>query len=225
MEQNELTHWGILGMKWGVRRYQNKDGSLTPAGKKRQKAKEAEVEETPEQKRARLLKSTDANELYKERALLTTAEINERLSRIDTERRLGEVAARTKKTGMERLDKVLKTARKVDEAYKFVSESYMGKQLMKSLGLSKDSTSKTTDYLKKKVGEFTDDELKNAVTRMQREKTFNGLLKELDEAKNPKKTATKNLIGDLSDLTDDQVKDVLNRLRDEETVRNKLSNR
>lgn len=33
--ENELQHHGILGMKWGVRRYQNKDGSLTPAGKKR----------------------------------------------------------------------------------------------------------------------------------------------------------------------------------------------
>lgn len=31
----ELRHAGIKGMKWGVRRYQNKDGSLTPAGKKR----------------------------------------------------------------------------------------------------------------------------------------------------------------------------------------------
>lgn len=30
-----LAHHGILGMKWGIRRYQNKDGSLTPAGKKR----------------------------------------------------------------------------------------------------------------------------------------------------------------------------------------------
>lgn len=35
MVNNELVHHGILGMKWGVRRYQNKDGSLTPAGKKR----------------------------------------------------------------------------------------------------------------------------------------------------------------------------------------------
>lgn len=32
---NELTHWGIKGMKWGERRYRNKDGSLTAAGKKR----------------------------------------------------------------------------------------------------------------------------------------------------------------------------------------------
>ena len=31
----ELYHWGIKGMKWGVRRFQEKDGSLTPAGKKR----------------------------------------------------------------------------------------------------------------------------------------------------------------------------------------------
>lgn len=35
MEKTELQHWGIKGMKWGVRRYRNKDGTLTPAGKKR----------------------------------------------------------------------------------------------------------------------------------------------------------------------------------------------
>lgn len=34
-DSSELCHWGIKGMKWGVRRFQNKDGSLTPAGKKR----------------------------------------------------------------------------------------------------------------------------------------------------------------------------------------------
>lgn len=33
--ENELYHYGKKGMKWGVRRYQNKDGSLTPAGQKR----------------------------------------------------------------------------------------------------------------------------------------------------------------------------------------------
>lgn len=33
--ESELVHHGIKGQKWGVRRYQNKDGSLTSAGKKR----------------------------------------------------------------------------------------------------------------------------------------------------------------------------------------------
>lgn len=34
--ENYLSHHGIKGQKWGVRRFQNKDGSLTAAGKKRQ---------------------------------------------------------------------------------------------------------------------------------------------------------------------------------------------
>ena len=33
--ENELYHHGVKGQRWGVRRYQNKDGSLTYAGKKR----------------------------------------------------------------------------------------------------------------------------------------------------------------------------------------------
>ena len=32
---NELAHSGVKGMRWGIRRYQNEDGSLTEAGKKR----------------------------------------------------------------------------------------------------------------------------------------------------------------------------------------------
>lgn len=35
IRNGEIYHWGIKGMKWGVRRYQNPDGTLTPAGRKR----------------------------------------------------------------------------------------------------------------------------------------------------------------------------------------------
>ena len=45
---DELTHWGIKGMKWGVRRYQNDDGSLTDAGKRRYAS---EVESLKEKER------------------------------------------------------------------------------------------------------------------------------------------------------------------------------
>ena len=41
---NELQHWGIKGQKWGVRRYQNADGSLTPAGIKRYRDDAAKIE-------------------------------------------------------------------------------------------------------------------------------------------------------------------------------------
>ena len=41
-----LAHYGVLGMKWGVRRYQNADGSLTAKGKKKYSSAYSKVKTT-----------------------------------------------------------------------------------------------------------------------------------------------------------------------------------
>ena len=57
---DELVHWGIKGMRWGIRRYQNADGSLTAAGRKRRDKLEAELKELGGKKRG--AKSTATTE-------------------------------------------------------------------------------------------------------------------------------------------------------------------
>lgn len=65
--ENELMHWGIKGMKWGVRRYQNKDGSLTPAGKKRYDKEMAKLKEEEKIVKNKLRTQAKLNKLDEKR--------------------------------------------------------------------------------------------------------------------------------------------------------------
>lgn len=65
--ENELMHWGIKGMKWGIRRYQNKDGSLTPAGRKRYAQEMAKLKEEEKIAKNKLRTQAKLNKLEDKR--------------------------------------------------------------------------------------------------------------------------------------------------------------
>ena len=196
MENSELKHWGIKGMKWGIRRYQNKDGSLTRAGKKRQadnlekarqakKAKQDEIRER-EEKRSKLLKSTDASELYKNRDLLSTEEINERLNRLNAEQRLSQLSNQTKSTGMDKVNKALAVGRKINEVYEFTNTPVM-KALKKQLGLEKTEKRLGLDKVYEMRDKLSDKQLQDALKRASTEKAIKKIL---DEREAERKTST-----------------------------------
>lgn len=70
-------------MKWGIRRFRNKDGSYTTAGKARYGKKR-----TRRPSHDRLIASRDADEIYKYRKYYTDQELQGRLNRLNTEENL-----------------------------------------------------------------------------------------------------------------------------------------
>lgn len=86
--QNELYHHGILGMKWGVRRYQNKDGSLTPAGKKRYAKLNSELN------KLRPGTSKDRQSEYNKHAGVSDDELKARIARLKLEDEYSQLASK-----------------------------------------------------------------------------------------------------------------------------------
>lgn len=248
INEQELYHYGVMGMKWGRRRYQNRDGSLTNAGKRhyekdmnklkaekkklrneertkkkiqKLKALESEVDtmkkkskqpekeetpaETPEQKRGRLLNSTDAKELYKNKDLLTTAELNDRINRIDTEARLkSKISLEQQKTGMDYVNGKIQSAtrnisnvvnlfRSVDSAYSSVANSAIGKKLAKELGVEQKKKDFNLDKFWMNRNSKSTQEILDANKRLLAEESIRKVKESRAEAEKKERESKSNL--------------------------------
>lgn len=95
-EENEsLSHHGVNGMHWGVRRYQNKDGSLTPEGRRhwgigdKIKSAKAAIEKKQKakkmaalrKKKSEILARGDVDEILENKKLFTTNELDKAIGR------------------------------------------------------------------------------------------------------------------------------------------------
>lgn len=95
-DENYLAHYGILGQKWGVRRFQPYSVRGRKSGEGGKEVGEARKHSKVPSKED-LLKSTDPNKIYKYRDQLSDRELRERVNRIQTEQQLEDLMRKNQK--------------------------------------------------------------------------------------------------------------------------------
>lgn len=169
-EEEFLAHYGVKGMKW----YQTIFGD-----KRKKSSKKENIEETPEQRRERILKSTNAKELYANRYLLTTAEINERINRINTEKQLAALSALEKTAAQQKIDKILKAGKTINDLYTAYNKPIVQETIAK---LSGKSTAVNYEELLKNVNKLSNAQLTGVSKRIEAEEKLAKYVRQLKEA-------------------------------------------
>ena len=83
-QENELQHHGIKRQRWGVRRFQNPDGSLTPAGRERYRKNKDGVDDISNETNAGVSEKVQAKRTYKDLSNQELRDVTER-TRLENE--------------------------------------------------------------------------------------------------------------------------------------------
>jgi len=151
MEYEIIYHSGIKGMKWGVRRYQNPDGSLTPAGKKRynKTLEKVRAEEKALKEKAKVAKTTEA----------TKSKIDKLNARVDA---------------VNKQKQALKDGKKIDDKPKTEAEKEAEKKAYEEAKEKAVKSGSATEVLKFK-GDLTPQEMQAVSARIQWEQNMQGI--------------------------------------------------
>ena len=138
--ENELYHHGIKGQRWGIRRYQNKDGSLTPAGKKRVSELESEYSRLTGKKTDGLSNNThgsSSSSKTKNISEMSNEEIQDRIDRIRLENTLKSLTPEHVSTGQKFVNGLKDAAISIakDKGTRIAGD-YVDKKIRDKLGLN-----------------------------------------------------------------------------------------
>lgn len=192
-DSDELYHWGIKGMKWGIRRYQNPDGSLTAAGKKRRATlkKELEILDGPKKELSEMtlteLNKYIARKSAEENARLVTKRVNDLIEsqKQKTPEEIEEAVRAQKKAERDAKRELKKAARKEARAQRRAER--------KQKKLEKHNTGDTS----KKIENMSDAELAAYVARKNAERNAYQLRNDIGKLNPKHQSAGQQMVNDL----------------------------